>query len=336
MREIAQHISNAMSEGEDLVLVTIVGSKGSTPRNAGSQMVVSHDGLVCGTIGGGAMEAHAIDEAQSFLGQSRCHLEDMALRQQAVRGLDMPCGGDASVLFTPICSSDAAWREVADQLLRCFDQRIPACLALACVQGRPSFESRVALVGSDGHIMAGDVNVPAGSIAGMTQQCLVGDNFVLPVPLPTRAIVFGGGHVGRATVAALSQVGFACTVFDCRPEFAQAARFPDAQAVVLGDYCNIAASLQLDERDYVIIMTHGHQFDNVVLEQALRLPLAYVGFMGSKRKIAAARKYVLEAGALPQRVDAVHMPIGLDIKAETPREIAVSVAAECILHRATR
>ena len=149
-------------------------------------------------------------------------------------------------------------------------------------------------------------------------------------------MVFGGGHVGSATVSALSRVGFSCTLFDCRPEFANAGKSHGAQQVVVGDYSDIAASLTLDERDYVLIMTHSHRHDFAVLEQVLRQPLAYVGFMGSRRKIATARERMLEAGIPESALDDVHMPIGLDIKAETPEEIAVSIVAECILHRATR
>lgn len=130
--------------------------------------------------------------------------------------------------------------------------------------------------------------------------------------------------------------GFSCTLFDCRPEFTNADKSHGAQQAVVGDYNDIAASLTLDERNYVLIMTHSHQHDFAVLEQVLRKPLAYVGFMGSRRKIATARERMLEAGISESALEAVHMPIGLDIKAETPEEMAVSIAAECILHRATR
>ena len=156
----------------------------------------------------------------------------------------------------------------------------------------------------------------------------------MPISIPVRAIVFGGGHVGHATIAALAQVGFACTLFECRPEFAQSEDYPDAEQIILGDYEDIASSLSFDKRDYVFIMTYSHAFDYAILEQALRQPLAYVGFMGSRRKIAVARQRLLDAGVSEELLDTVHMPIGLDIKAETPEEIAVSVAAECILHRA--
>ena len=109
---------------------------------------------------------------------------------------------------------------------------------------------------------------------------------------------------------------------------------PEAHDVILGDYDNIAASLTLDKHDFVIIMTHTHRSDYALLEQVLRQPLAYVGLMGSRRKIATGRELMLNAGISEEAIDAVHMPIGLDIAAETPEEIAVSVAAECIMRRA--
>ena len=108
MRDIAQHILDAATTGCDLVLVTVAESEGSTPRDAGSQMLVSQDGLVCGTVGGGAMEARAINQARTMLGQSACYMEGMTLRQQANGGLDMPCGGDAGLLYTPISSDNKA------------------------------------------------------------------------------------------------------------------------------------------------------------------------------------------------------------------------------------
>lgn len=93
--------------------------------------------------------------------------------------------------------------------------------------------------------------------------------------------------------------------------------------------------MSFDERDYIFIMTYSHAYDYAILDAGASPALAYVGFMGSRRKIAVARQRLLDAGVSEELLDTVHMPIGLDIKAETPEEIAVSVAAECILHRAT-
>ena len=334
MRTIAEHIAHASREARDLVLVTIMESKGSTPRHAGSQMLVDENGLACGTIGGGAVEAHAIKKAQGMLGDNLSFVESMELKLASKKGLNMPCGGDATLLYTPVNSGDTHWRDAAREMLRCIDQRIPSYLVVECPKGGQSSESAVALLDANGATMAGERGMQASLIAGLERRAVIDGRFVMPVSLPVRAIVFGGGHVGRATVSALSRVGFCCTLFDCRPEFAQRSRVPEAHDVVLGDYENIASSLTLDKRDFVIIMTHTHRSDYALLEQVLRQPLAYVGLMGSRRKIATGRKLMLNAGIPQEAIDAVHTPIGLDIAAETPEEIAVSVAAECIMRRA--
>ena len=124
MRDIAEHIVEALGAGHDVVLVTVVGSRGSTPRNAGSQMLVSKAGLVCGTIGGGTIEGHAIAEARTMLGKDVCRVEDLALRPQAENSIGMVCGGDAVLLYVPICAEDDAWTpggKPAAEVLRAAD-----------------------------------------------------------------------------------------------------------------------------------------------------------------------------------------------------------------------
>ena len=369
MREIAEHIISSLDAGCGAVLVTVMGASGSTPRHAGTQMLVSANGLECGTIGGGAVEGHAIAQARAMVGQCLGRMEDLGLALQGENSLGMACGGAARLLYTPVCAGDAWWREVAAGVLHCIDERTPATLALRCCEGETPFRSGVALLDAAGNVIAGDAaasDLCSGSNAAaadtvaddaaemsgqagggcvardvsgtddLRKQCLAGEWFALPVPVPVRAVVFGAGHVGCAVVAQLARVGFACTLFDSRPEFARPECAPAAQQVVLGDYENIAASLTLDARDYVLIMTHSHKTDFAVLEQALSQPLAYVGCIGSRRKIAMGRQLMREAGIPEAALSALHAPIGLDIKAETPEEIAVSIAAECILHRATR
>ena len=266
MRKIAEHIAGACRAGEPLVLVAVAESKDSTPRKAGTLMLVSADGLVCGTIGGGALEAHGIACARRLLGGKAHRFENMGLEER----LGMVCGGSASLLYVPICGGSAAWAKVASELLRCFEQRTPAYLALSCCDELPQSGEGVALLDADGALLAGDGSAPGDRVRGQKGRCIADGWLMLPVPLPVRAVVFGGGHVGSATVSALSRVGFSCTLFDCRPEFANAGKSHGAQQVVVGDYSDIAASLTLDERDYVLIMTHRHRHDFAVLEQVLR------------------------------------------------------------------
>lgn len=375
MREIAEHILLEQGKGHDAVLVTIVDSKGSTPRHIGSQMLVGRDGLVCGTIGGGMVEAHAIARARELVGQAVCRHETVGLKPKGEKSLGMVCGGEASLLYTSIEASDTSWGAVATGLLSCLDERRSGYLVLTCREGEEPFGTGVTLMGAGAEVLAGrgldagkvaaacatftargdsgtqgdarsesdpaqatQVSVRAAGRSPSKQQpvCRVDGLFVMPINLPVRAIVFGGGHVGRAVIAALSAVGFDCTLFECRPEFAQPSMHPDARRIIVGDYQDIRASLDLEADDYVLIMTHSHTSDFAVLEQVLRQPLAYVGLMASRRKIGVAHDLMLKARISQEVFDQAHTPIGLDIKAETPAEIAVSVAAELILHRAER
>lgn len=334
MYKLAGKIAKALAGGKATVLVTVISGKGSAPRHGGSQMLISREGLAGGTIGGGAVEAHGIEKAQTLLGKDKCFVEDLALKQD----LGMACGGAATLLYTPICPDDKEWQGVINEILHCFDRRIEANLLLSCGEtGAFPGKSAVALVGVDGRMLAGSSEAAscAGLLSSSSKRGIVNGYFSMPVSLPTRAVVFGGGHVGRATVEALAKVGFVCTLFDNRPEFAVSERFPLAERVVCGSYQDIEASLMLEKDDFVLIMTSGHESDFAVLEQVLRQPLAYIGLMGSRHKIAEGRKRMRALGIPDAVFNTVHAPIGLDIQAETPEEIAVSIAAECILQRAT-
>ncbi len=347
MRDIAESLLHVAAAGCDAVLVTIVGNSGSAPRHVGSQMLVSAAGLICGTVGGGAIEGHALETARAMVGEGACRVENLALK----KNLGMACGGAAVLLYTPVSAREAQWGQLAGELRRCIDDRISSYLLLTCADGAVSLGCGIALIDERGAVIAGshdvrdacaeclapapDANLGDARTSGLGQGAIIGDIFAMPVAVRPRAVVFGGGHVGVATIEALSRVGFSCTLFECRPEFALTQRVPAAREIIVGDYENIAASLALDARDYVLIMTHTHRFDGAVLEQALRCPLAYAGCIGSRRKIAGVREHLRASGIPEAVIDGVHMPIGLDIKAETPEEIAISIAAECIRHRAT-
>ncbi len=153
-----------------------------------------------------------------------------------------------------------------------------------------------------------------------------------PLMLAGRVYVFGGGHVGQALVPVLASVGFRVTLYDNRPELADKAHFPQAEEIVCGPYD--AITVTPTENDYVVIMTPGHQGDFALLSQVLRRKTRYVGCIGSRHKIARTQQLLREAGITEEAIASVHSPIGLPILAETPAEIAVSIAAEMIQCRA--
>ena len=152
-----------------------------------------------------------------------------------------------------------------------------------------------------------------------------------------RVYVFGGGHVAQELVPVLSHVGFRCVVMDDRKEFADPALFPTAEAVILGDFQTIDRYLPIGAQDYVCVMTRGHASDTIIQAQVLPCHPCYCGVIGSASKAAGVRKALKEEYRLTDDLlDQVTTPIGLKIKAQTPAEIAVSIAAQMILHRAER
>ena len=314
MKEILQQILRHIHQ-EDLILVTIISRQGSAPRGVGSQMLAGQAGLLTGTVGGGAVEACALRHAGELLVSGRSCRVSLDLTGTTCHSLDMVCGGGVELLFSYIPKGDAHWQSLAERALEALETRRPGTLLLSHRQPP--------------ELIWGDPSAPYGG-------CLSGDVFHLPLPLPQRVVVFGGGHVAQALVPLLAAVDFQVVVFDNRREFADPARFPQAKQVICGVYENIPLTLSLDPQDFYIIMTHGHSFDFALENQLLRRPFAYLGVMGSRRKTASVNARLKDAGVAEEAIAQVHTPIGVAIGAVTPAEIALSIAAQCIACRAAR
>jgi xanthine dehydrogenase accessory factor len=149
---------------------------------------------------------------------------------------------------------------------------------------------------------------------------------------PVQLLIAGGGHIGRALAQLGAMCGFRVTVVDDRPEYANAARFPDAE-VLRGRFDEVLAAYPMDDATYAVCVTRGHRHDEISLRNLVGRGAAYVGMIGSRRRVKAVLQHLVEDGADPADVDAVQTPIGLDIGAETPEEIAVAIMAEIIMHR---
>ena len=153
---------------------------------------------------------------------------------------------------------------------------------------------------------------------------------VLPIP---RALIFGAGHISKSLSKVATLAGFATTVIDNRETYANRERFPEAAEVIADEYEDVFPQLEANDATYVIIVTRGHRDDMRVLRWAVRQPLRYIGMIGSKRKTIEVAKHLSNDGISLTQLSQVHAPMGLDIGAVTPEEIAVSVVAEMICRR---
>ncbi|MBS1271239.1 MAG: putative xanthine dehydrogenase subunit A [Candidatus Marinimicrobia bacterium] len=151
-----------------------------------------------------------------------------------------------------------------------------------------------------------------------------------PVGLKEHLVIFGAGHIGQALAPLAKQAGFRVTIADDRPEYANAGRFPDVDEIVSEEYPAIFEGISLFERSYVVIVTNKHVYDEEVLRFALDQPYKYIGMIGSRNKSRKALDHLRKDGFSEELLSTVHTPVGLDIGAETPFEIAVSVLSELI------
>ena len=327
MREMLKTMKNHLEQGEDLVLVTVIASSGATPRGAGARMLIGGRGRICGTIGGGAVEYRSEKIAQTVLENKSSYGHDFTLTKDDVQNLGMICGGACNVFFHYIPAHD------------------PATIALA-----EEAEARFA-EGSDLWLVS---DIAAGGALSLTDKTNVPlaehltrhphrlqeegrDLYIEQINTSGRVYIFGGGHVAQELVPVLAHVGFRCVVMDDREPFANSGLFPGAEEVILGDFRRISDYCAIGGEDYVCVMTRGHAYDTVVQAQVLKFRPTYCGVIGSKFKAAGVRKTLQEEyGLVDEELDLVTTPIGLNIKGETPAEIAISIAAQMILHRAER
>lgn len=326
MQQLLTRLLAELAQQRDCVLVTLMEVRGSAPREAGAQMLVGREGLLSGTIGGGAVEGGSIALSLRLLEQRDSCVRDFPLHPQAEGDIGMVCGGDVQVHFQFIPARDELWQDTLRQTLALLEAHRPGWLLLALDGSAPALLSRE-------EQLCGPSDAPALREARLSRA-----EGWLSLPLPTgqRALLFGAGHISRCLCPLLATVGFRPVVFDDRPELAQPGRFPAAEQVICGDYGRIADYLTVTEEDFVVVLTSGHANDLQVQQQLLPGPFAYMGVIGSRKKTEAVNRRLRELGIPQQRIELVHSPIGTPILAATPEEIAVSIAGEMILTRARR
>ncbi|MBQ7778010.1 MAG: XdhC family protein [Oscillibacter sp.] len=327
MREFWRQLAGELESGRDAELVSILASAGSTPRGAGAVMAVFADGRSIGTIGGGNAEYDAQRLAVELLNARQDAVRELRFVPGDPASMGMVCGGDVTVQFQYLSGAEKQIALIRD-LTESFGRNLDTWLIRRLEGGR------VTAMGLADRNGARHLTEELPERILQNQAVLQDSWFAIPVVRAGKVYVFGGGHVSQALVPALAAVGFRVAVYDDRPEFADPALFPAAETVYCGDFTRLADQVTVTEDDYVVVMTRGHQADYEVLVQVLRSGARYIGCIGSRRKLAHCRERILAAGFTAEEHDRMHAPIGLDIGAETPEEIAVSVTAELIAVRA--
>jgi len=327
MRKIMETLKARLESGADVLLVSAVGGCGSVPRKLEAHMLVGCEGRLCGTVGGGAVEGHSIALAKQLLERRESCVREFRLDENGE--LNMVCGGAVSVSFVCLCAGDEAAMQMAQHALNCMERGEPCWLAIDLSRGK------AALVDQNGQKTGVLPEALLGELNAVSRQVEIAGStyYVEQLVRNGRVYIFGGGHVAQALVPVLSSCAFRCVVVEDREEFASRQLFPDAEEIRLIPSGEWGKTLRIGPEDCICIMTRGHQGDFECLMHALRTRAYYIGVIGSRRKIASTNERLREAGFGEQDIARIVTPIGLDIGAVTPAEIAVSIAAQMIQKR---
>lgn len=325
MKQLFTQMEAAMQTGGVLVLVTVISSTGATPRGAGARMLIGPQGRLWGTVGGGPIEYRAQQLAMELLatGQSST-TQTFSLTQDDILKLGMICGGTAQLHFHRL-HADTLSPDLPRQALDCLSQGTEFWLAedlsptgRLILYTRDTFPDWLPLE-------------PQPQLLSSNGRSL----FVTQMETGSRLFLFGGGHVAQELEPLASHLGFRCQVVDDRPEFANRDCFPTADEIFCTAFDHLNDKFSIGSRDFVCIMTRGHAHDTAIAAQLLGQHPRYIGMIGSRKKHAAVCQSLRDTyGYSDEDIASIVSPIGLAIGAQTPAEIAVSIAAQLIAARA--
>ena len=335
-----------LQAGEAVVLVTVVARTGSAPRDAGTRALQTRRGFE-GTVGGGALEARAMEAARQRLADGGFSLSSFDLSGTSPEN-DMICGGGMQVLCETLRPEQAGLFALAAETLRQGGRGVWVAELRGVSSSAVTVRRRLyveSLFQEDG------LPVPEGVTVGLEPALplleerknrpglLAFENdtllYVEPLDAPPVLLLCGGGHVSLEVARLAHASGFVVDVADDREDFANAERFPMARrCLVLPGFDNLVERCGIGRRHYVAIVTRGHSFDREALAQALTSHAQYIGMIGSRGKREQVYAALRAAGVPDAELAAVCCPIGLSIGAQTPQQIAVAVVAELLAARA--
>ncbi|MFD0256650.1 XdhC family protein, partial [Streptomyces sp. NPDC127113] len=342
MLDIADELNRWVEQGRDFAVATVVAVGGSAPRQPGAALAVDAGGTAIGSVSGGCVEGAVYELCRQSLEDGETVLERFGYSDEDAFAVGLTCGGVIDILVTPVRADDPARPVLAAALAAC--ARGEAAAVARVVSGPAELTGRALLVRPDGSRSGGfgahpeldrTVAAEAGAFldAGRTGTLEIGEQgsrcgapltllIESSVPSP-RMIVFGAIDFASALVRAGKFLGYHVTVCDARPVFATEVRFPEADEIVVEWPHEYLRRTEVDARTVLCVLTHDAKFDIPLIKLALRLPVAYIGAMGSRRTHLDRNARLREVGVSDLELARLRSPIGLDLGARTPEETAL-------------
>lgn len=331
MRDVVETGWEAL--GRSFAVATVVRVGGPAPRPEGSKFLVTADGDMAGSVSGGCVENDVFLRAQDALASGEPALVTYGIADEDAFAVGLACGGTIQVFVEP-------WDAESDVARACREILAEERLgARATVVAGPDVGRSAVFAAGEG-LVAGGLDPGIAPAAAADAEILMGREknatvsygdhdvfFEILAPRP-HLLVFGAVQVAQSLTTLARHLGYHVTVSDARGAFATRERFPDADEILVGWPEEIADRLVFDSRTFVVVLSHDARFEDPLWPMVLPSPVRYVGAMGSVKTATRRKERLLAAGFPSAAVDRIHGPIGLDIGAETPAEMAVGILAE--------
>lgn len=341
MKDIYEVMYELLESKESFVLATILEKAGSAPRGQGTKMIIKKDFSIVGTIGGGIFEAMAIKLSSKVFGNGQFIVKKFELSNENASTLGMVCGGELKLLLEYIDYSDTEMFQIYKKASELKSRGVNFTLLTRVPKEEKIIRGRDKWIGTETELFGDEDNVVQCLLKEIRvnfkninfKKITVDENDYLIEPVFNYESVYivGAGHVSQKIATITKMLDFRTIVLDDREEFANRERFKNIDEVkVIPSFENILDYIKVDSRSYIIIVTRGHAFDKDVLAQMLKTDAKYIGMIGSKKKREFVYNCILNEGYTLKDIERVHCPIGISIFAQTPEEIAVSIAAELI------
>jgi xanthine dehydrogenase accessory factor len=348
-----REVKRSINDGETLAIATIVSTLGSTPREVGAKMVVTASGEILGTIGGGCGEAEVRREAIQVIRSKKPALVRVELMDDIESDSPAVCGGVLNAFIDPWWQDEKApvCGQLTDDLIQVVSEGAAAVMAtVITAEGFDNVHPGDKCLIRDGVLKSGniadeellqaifkeaDARLPVENsrqvLLDLPQTARKAEVFFEVITSVRKAIIVGAGHLAIPLVQFAKILGFHVTVLDDRVLYANRERFPQADEVLVGNMAEMLSGLEITSQTYIVLITRGHQFDEPCLRAVIHRPAKYIGMIGSRRRIKACFIRFRDEDKIPEELlKRVYAPIGLDIKAESPEEIALSIIAEMV------
>ena len=310
--------------GRRVAIATVIETWGSAPRPVGAQLAISSDGQMMGSVSGGCVEGSVIESALTSINSGVCEIVEFGVTNETAFSVGLSCGGRIRIMIEPIQIGNG----LNFELLSCIDSHLTVHKPCMLITDIISFD-RV-LIGANKSITkqgSGNIQLDLDVLLAKSTSKLLPGHFVNFYSTPLKLIIVGGVHIAQFLTQLARLVGFKPIIIDPREAFASSIRFPEDK--LINDWPDVAIeNCGLDESSAVVLLTHDPKLDDPALIKALDSNAFYIGCLGSKKTHAKRVERLIDKGISADDIKNIHAPIGLDIGASTPAEIALAIIAE--------